>query len=168
MFTLKINDKDLRFEHSLVSLSEWEGEYEKPFFSHGKGETKSDDELTHYFEFMLVSDYKKRHLVRLMGPEQRLALAEYINAGRSATIVKDIPGKKGPIENVTSELIYYWMISFKIPFKPSDDWHLNRLLMLVKVCGVKQATPDKRNSKEIAKDYRSVNEERRKKLGTKG
>lgn len=168
MFTLKINNQDLRFEHSLVSLSEWEGEYETPFFSRTDEDVKTPEEMMAYFECMLVSDYSQHHLVRLMSNEQKIALADYIKKDRTATIVQEIPGKKGPNEHVTSELIYYWMIAFKIPFKPSDEWHLNRLLMLVKVCGVKNAPPTKQSKQKIAQSYREMNEQRRKQFGTKG
>lgn len=167
MITLTINDKELRFEHSLVSLSEWEGEYEKAFFSPKEDEEKTVEEMLGYFEHMLVSPSKHRHLVRLMDEEQQLALANYINATRSATIVRDIPGKKGPNENVTSELIYYWMIAFKIPFS-SDKWHLNRLLMLIKICGVKNSTPTKQSKAQIAQSHRELNEQRRRQSGSKG
>ena len=168
MLILTVKEKDLLFEHSLVSLSEWEAEYEKPFFSKKSDEEKTEEEMIRYFQYMCVSNYADRDLVYFLSEEQQLLIAQYINATRSATIVHDISQKKGPQETVTSELIYYWMIAFKIPFKPADEWHLNRLLMLIRVCSVKEAPPSKRSKAEIAKDYRAMNEQRRKELGTSG
>lgn len=168
MIRLELGNKELRFEHSLVSLSDWEAHYEKPFFSPKQDEEKSEEEMFKYFEHMLISNPKNRHLIPLIDSDQMFAMANYINAGRTATIVREIPGKNGPNENVTSELIYYWMISFKIPFKPSDEWHLNRLLTLVRVCGVKSQPPGKQSKSKIAQDYRKINEERRRQTGSSG
>lgn len=171
MISFIVNEKELRFEHSLVSLSEWEAEHEKPFFSFDDKETKSMDEMISYFECMLVSPRKHKHLIRLLDDSQMLDLSQYIQKGRTATTVKQIQNKVGPRENVTSELIYYWLVEFRIPFEPTDRWHLNRLLMLVKVCSAKKTPPPKQTrtsrSQQI-QDMRRANEERRAKLGTRG
>lgn len=175
MLVLTIGGKDLRFEHSLVSLSEWEGFYEKPFFSVREDQTKTTEEFLKYFEFMLSPlDFKHRKLLKdskgepSFTADQLTELVEYINADRTATVVREIQNKPGPKENVTSELIYYWLVAFKIDFWPTDTWHLNRLLMLVRVCGVKNAPATKKSRGQMVQDYRKLNEERRKKLGTTG
>ena len=171
MIVLTVNDKDLRFEHSLVSLSEWESEFEKPFYSSNDDETKTDEEMIKYFECMLISDIKYRYLVRLLDPDQTLALSVYIGKDRTATRVREMIEKRGPKVNVTSELIYYWMISFKIPFTPCDTWHLNRLLMLVKVCGAKSAADapkTKQSQTQMAMSMRELNEQRLKESGSSG
>lgn len=170
MITLQINDVYLRFEHSLVSLSEWEQEYEKPFYSSKTVDNRTEKEMVSYFEYMLISGIEYRPLVRLASPEQMLALTHYINKGSTATTVKEMAQKAGPNETPTSELMYYWLVAFKIPFKPTDEWHLHRLLMLVKVCGAK-STPSGRNKvnkRELAMSMREINEQRLRDLGTKG
>jgi hypothetical protein len=167
VFSLIVLEKELQFEHSLVSLSDWEAEYEKPFFS----AELTNDEMLRYFECMLVRPQKQRHLVRLLTPEQLQSLSLYIGKSRTATTVREIQNRTGKSENVTSELIYYWLVMFKIPFKPTDEWHLNRLLMLVKVCGHKQA-PAKKQSRESQaqriQSMRELNEQRKKERGTSG
>jgi hypothetical protein len=169
MLVLTINDKDLRFEHSLVSLSEWEGFYEKPFFSDRETDEKTIDEFLKYFEFMLhPDDFKRRHLVSYMSEDQQMQMANYINSKRTATIVRELPDKPGPRENVTSELIYYWLASSKIPFTPTDTWHINRLFMLVKIMSIKNAPQTKQSKGQTIQDYRRINEENRRRLGTKG
>ena len=172
MITLEINNRELQFEHSLVSLSDWESYYEKPFYSPKKDEQRTGEELLKYFEFMLVGESRQyRHLVLLMDAQQMHKLAKYISESKTATTVKEIQQKSGPQENVTSELIYYWLVAFKIPFKPTDEWHLNRLLMLVKVCGAKQAPPPKQTRQsraKMAQSMRELNEQRLRERGTTG
>lgn len=172
MITLTVNDKELQFEHSLVSLSEWEAEHEKPFFNPDPTAKMEPSEMMEYFQCMLVSPKKQRHLVLLLLPQQQLQLADYIQRSRTATTIREIQTKAGPRENVTSELIYYWLVAFKIPFQPTERWHLNRLLTLVKVCGAKQAPePKKRTPQQRAQQamsMREINEQRRAAMGTKG
>lgn len=170
MITLFVNDEQLYFEHSLVSLSDWEAEYEKPFYP-AIDEQKPVDELDRYFELMYVGSKKKAHLIALLTMDQKMILANYIGKNRTATTVREIQQQKGPKETVTSELIYYWLVSFKIPFKPTDEWHLNRLLMLVKVCSAKQAPPPKKTRKgqaQLAMSMRELNEQRLAKSGSSG
>lgn len=171
MFTLVINDEELNFEHSLVSLSEWEARYEKPFFSTNINDEKTVGEMMSYFESMLISPKKKIHLVSLMSEKQMISLSEYMHKGSTATTVREIQNRVGPKENVTSELIYYWLVAFRIPFQPTETWHLNRLLTLVRVCSFKSATPTKKTRSQTQKqiqDMRRLNEERQAAMGTKG
>lgn len=170
MITFDVNNTKLDFEHSLVSLSEWESEFEKPFYASRKDETKTQEELLRYFEHMLIFPKESIHLVQLLSEDQQLLLVQYISKSRTATTIREIQQHRGPRENVTSELIYYWLVAFRIPFKPTEEWHLNRLLTLVRVCSAKQAPPSKsRQSKaSVAQSMRDINEQRRKQLGTTG
>lgn len=167
MFNVEVMGTQLEFEHSLVSLSKWESIHEKPFFAWNKNDTKTEEEMISYFKCMLVSPVDKAYLVSEMSPKQQIALVEYINSSRTATTVREIQSKPGAKENVTSELIYYWMISFNIPFE-AQHWHLNRLVTLVRVCGAKNSPPQKMSASAAAAKYRELNEQRRKQLGTKG
>lgn len=170
MITLIVNDTELDFEHSLVSLSEWEAEFEKPFYPHKPDDEKTESELQKYFECMYVGPREHRHMINMLSNDDQLVLARYISKSRTATTIREIQRKPGPKENITSELIYYWMVSFQIPFKPAEEWHLNRLLMLIRVCSAKQAPPQKsaKSKRSLAQEMREANELRRKQLGTKG
>ena len=61
---------------------------------------------------------------------------------------------------ITSELIYYWMVTLNIPSQ-YEKWHLNRLLTLIDVCNAKNGKPEKMSRLETADEYRSINARRR-------
>ena len=167
MLRIQVQGTELEFEHSLVSLSKWESIHEKPFFSWREDETKTVEEMLNYFEQMLISPANCRELVQHLTPEDHMTLVEYINSSRTATVVRELQEQKGPKENVTSELIYYWMVTFNIPFE-AETWHLNRLMTLVRICGVKNSKPQKQPTTKTVQDMRAMNEARRKALGTSG
>ena len=85
----------------------------------------------------------------------------------TATWFSDQPGAPASREVITSELIYYWMTVFNIPFE-CETWHLNRLFTLIRICNIKQAKPKKMSRAEIAARNRELNAQRKEQLGTKG
>lgn len=168
MLSIEVQGIRLDFEHSLLSLSKWEADHEKPFFAWTDKEKRTREEMIDYFRCMVVSPDDGPEIVEWMTDADHVRLIEYINAPRTATIVREPPTPPGPKENVTSELIYYWLVALKIPFHPTETWHLNRLMMLVKVCGVKQGKPEKVSASQAAARYRELNEQRKRELGTRG
>lgn len=85
----------------------------------------------------------------------------------TATTFSPDPAESGGRSIITAEIIYYWMVSFNIPFE-CQKWHLNRLLTLIKVCERKSRPARKRNQQEIAARNRSLNAQRRARLGSRG
>lgn len=92
---------------------------------------------------------------------------EYINRKMTATTFKQSKEKHGS-KFVTAELIYYWMSSFNIPYMPCQNWHLNKLLTLIKVCSEEQKGPQKQSRREALEEQHRLNQERRAKYNTKG
>ena len=90
----------------------------------------------------------------------------YIESPMSATTIREMPGRKGG-EEVTSELIYYWMIAHNIPFE-CQKWHLNRLLTLIRICNIKSQPAKKQSRREILSQNAALNAARRKQLNSKG
>ena len=95
------------------------------------------------------------------------AIQEYIDSSQSATTFGLMPETRGPREVVTSELIYYWMTGFNIPWE-AQTWHLNRLFALIRICSVKNGKQKKMSKREIAEQNARINAERLAKYGTKG
>lgn len=154
----------LKLEHSLVAIFNWEGLYKKPFFGR---DGKTPEETAHYIEMMILGDPPDDVMGRLT-PEQFRTIAEYINDSNTATTFREDPTSKPSFEVVTSELVYYWMTQFKIPFKPTDEWHFNRLMTLIQIAGIKQSKPKKMSKQAMAEQYRKLNAQRREQLGTTG
>lgn len=155
---------ELRLEHSLVSLSKWEAIHEKAFFGR---EDKTEDETISYVEQMVTNSFPPEDFSDRLNRDHYEAINAYINSRQTATWFNEAPEKKGPSEIVTAELIYYWMINFQIPFE-AQNWHLNRLMTLIKICGIKQTKPKPMSKAAQMEQYARLNAERRKKLGTSG
>lgn len=154
----------LVLEHSLVSLSKWESKFEKPFINQV---TKTDEETIAYFHCMDQGADTPPELFTKLSQKNVDDIQAYIDAKMTATWFSEEP-KKGPGgEAITSELIYYWMISLDIPFE-CQDWHLNRLLTLIQVCNRKNAPARKMSKSEIIAKQRELNAQRRAASGSSG
>lgn len=153
----------LELEHSLVSLSKWEAKWEVPFLG---AEAKTNEQVLDYVQMMFSGTNFPEKLLDKFTAKNYTEINEYINAKMSATWFNE-DHKPVSSESVTSELIYYWMISLGIPFE-CQHWHLNRLLTLIKVCNIKNAPKKKMSNRDIAQRNRDLNAQRRKELGTSG
>ena len=86
---------------------------------------------------------------------------EYIVSKQSATTFGDLPQRnKSSGETITSELVYYWMVAFNIPFE-CERWHMNRLFSLIRILNLKQDKPQKMSRNEIARRNAELNAQRR-------
>lgn len=160
-----LDNVDLVMEHSLVSLSKWESKYQKPFLS---DTPKTTEEILSYIECMIVSpDFPPGDLRERLSQDHIDAVNEYIQSPQSATTFGEMPERKGRGEVITAELIYFWMVSFTIPFE-TERWHLNRLFALVRICNIKNAKPKKMSKGEMARRYADLNAKRKAELGTRG
>lgn len=154
----------LELEHSLLSLSKWESQWEKPFL--GK-ESKTPEEVLSYVEAMTLTPNPPAEIFQQLSEENFAAINKYIDKSMTATWFADTPGAPRTSEVITSELIYYWMTAFNIPFE-CEHWNLNRLFTLIRICNVKNAKPKKMSRAEMAQRNRELNAQRKKQLGTQG
>lgn len=158
------DDVVIDLEHSLMSLSKWESEFGKPFLSSG---VKSSEEIFGYLKHMIVTPNADPDA--LLGCSQKNIdmIQEYIESSQSATTFGMMPERRGPGEIITSELIYYWMLSFNIPFE-CQHWHLNRLFALIRICNIKNSKPKKMSRSELAQRNAELNARRKAELNTRG
>ena len=157
-------ERVLQLEHSLVSLSKWESKWCKPFLSK---ENKTFEETIDYIRCMTINQNIPDEVYNCLTGENIREINEYISAPMTATrFSNDIMGK-GSREQITSELIYYWMIALNIPFE-CQKWHINRLLTLIRVCNIKNQPSKKMSRREIMSRNTALNAARRKKLRTNG
>lgn len=159
-----IKETTLQMEHSLVSLSKWESKWCKPFFSK---EEKTKDEIIDYVRCMTITPNVDPNVYKNLSNKNIEQINRYIESPMTATYISETKNGRSGREQVTSELIYYWMIALNIPFE-CQNWHINRLLTLIRVCNIKNQAPKKMSRKEISSRNAMLNAQRRKKLGTKG
>lgn len=154
----------LELEHSLVSLSKWESQHEKPFL--GK-EEKTAEEVVSYVKAMTLTPNVPAEIFQQLDQEHFEAINAYIESKQSATWFSEAPGAPKSSEVITAELIYYWLTVFNIPFEV-ENWNLNRLFNLIRICNIKSAKPKKMSRNEQAARQRELNAQRKAQMSTRG
>ena len=157
-------EQTLQLEHSLVSISKWESRWNKEFLSKKE---KSMVETIDYIKCMTLTQNVDPLVYQCITNSHIDAVNAYIEAPMTASTVKEEKG--GPInrQQITSELIYYWMTAYHIPFE-CQKWHLNRLLMLIRICNAENKPPKKRSKRDLYRHHAEVNAANRKKFNSKG
>lgn len=158
-----INGGVLEFEHSLVSISKWESKWCKSFIA---TKNKTTEQTIDYIKCMCLNDVDDS-LIDNITNDAINQIVEYINSPMTATTFFNFDNNKPNNETVTSELIYYWMISNNIPME-CQYWHINRLLTLIRVCNIKNSPPKKMSRQELLSRNAELNAARKKQLNTKG
>lgn len=161
---INVKGQTLQLEHSLVSLSKWESKWCKPFLSK---DSKTLEETIDYIKCMTITQNVDPNIYLGLTNENITEINNYIEAPMTATTFYDERKGAKNRETITSELIYYWMISLQIPVE-FQKWHLNRLLTLIKVCNIKNAPPKKMSQREIMSRNTALNAARRKAMNSKG
>ena len=168
---------ELVLEHSLLSISKWEEKWHKPFLTKDQ---LSNEETLDYIRCMLVrpsSDTIDLKLLSNLSIENIKSINSYISNTMTATFFADDEKKKNNRDKkvITNELIYYWMVSYQIPFDPCEKWHINKLLTLIRVCNAENEAANKKAQKKNGKPSTSdisarkaLNAQRRAKLHSRG
>lgn len=157
------DERVIQLEHSLLSISEWESRWNKPFLSNME---KTSNEIIDYVRCMTLTEGVPETAYLYIDNEQYKLINDYIAAPMTATTISEPPGKVSR-EIMTSELLYYYMIAANIPFA-CERWHLNRLLTLIRICSIKSQPEKKRPMNEVMKSNAALNAARKKQFNTKG
>ena len=157
-------EQTLQLEHSLVSLSKWEAKWNKPFLSKGE---KSWEESIDYIRCMTITQNVDPGIYSFLSNDNIREINRYIDLPMTATTFREEKATGSNGEQITAEIIYYWMIALNIP-PEYQKWHLNRLLTLIRVCNIKNQPPKKLSRREIMKRNSMLNAKRLQKLHTRG
>lgn len=161
-----IEEQTLKLEHSLVSLSKWEAKWHIPYIS---DKEKTMEQTLDYIKFMTLTENVNPNVYVFMAHNNKIIdeINQYIDDSQTASIVLDNSRGSNSGEFISSETLYYWMISLQIPFE-CQYWHLNRLIALIKFCSAKNAPGKKMSQSDIMSRNKALNDARRKALGSKG
>lgn len=161
-----IKGQTIRIEHSLVSVSKWEAKWHKPFLANTE---RTMEEQIDYIRCMTITQNVDPNIYYFIPDKELDRITAYLEDPMTATWFSNRNGKPAGRgrEVITSEIIYWEMIEFGIPFE-FEKWHLNRLLTLIRVCSEKNSSGKKMSKKDIYAQNKALNAARRKKYNTKG
>ena len=149
-------DVTLSLEHSLVSLTKWESKWHKPFLS---PEEKTQEETMDYVRCMILNEDVDDEIIYAFKPKDLKQIETYIATDQTATTFpKDNSNEPQSNEIMTSELIYYYLAQMQCPFVPTENWHLSRVLTLIRIGSFKSKPEKKLNHKEAYNQCESIRE----------
>ena len=122
---ITIKTQKLVLEHSLLSISKWEARWHKPYLSRDE---KSEEENLDYIRCMCLTEPSDPNVFLGLTRQNVKDIADYISDPMTATTFNN-RDKKPSREIITSELIYFWMANFRIPFDPCQKWHLKEFFL---------------------------------------
>lgn len=171
----EVKEQTIRLKHSLVSISKWEAKYQRPFIDEKKPPTR--EEMLDYIRFMTITQNVDRSIYNRLTSSHHELINKYINSKMCGTSIGDDKEQSKQMRGrykkpISSELIYYWMTEYNIPFE-CRKWHFGRLMMLIRVCGIKKAQMNnaakgKKGKTNSGRDYRSINAANKRKYNTRG
>lgn len=158
----------LELEHSLEAVSKWESKWHIPF--HDPNKEKTYEQNIDYIRCMTLTPNVNPDVYNFLTEDNVKSIMDYISDAATATWINDSGNKRGKREVITAELIYYYMTVYNIP-ESYQRWHLNKLLMLLRVAAEKNNESYGKKGKpspNLAAQRRALNAARRKKYGTRG
>ena len=156
---IPIEEHKLTLEHSLVSLTKWESKWCKPFLS---PEEKTQEQVRDYIRCMVMEEEYDDNFVYAIPPKEMKRIESYIAKDQTASTIPEEKNSKEPKSNelMTSELIYYYLGQIQCLTPRIENWHLSRVLMLIRVASFKQKPEkelDKKQALAQCEDIREAN-----------
>ena len=162
-------DWELVIEHSLVSISKWESKWHKPYpyINEGLGPLTLE-ESNDYIRCMTINKDVPTIVYNCLSADDVTRIGEYINDPMSATTINVPRGRETKKEILTSELLYYYIFKLGIP-KECEKWHINRLIKLMEIYGIKDGSENNKMSRsELIARNKAINAKNRAKFHSKG
>ena len=157
IFVYPEDDTILTIEHSLVSLSKWESRWHKPFL---EKKEKSAEETLDYIRCMTITPNVDPKVYNRINNKIIKEIADYIEDPATATWFNERDKPRASRRVITAEIIYCQMIALHIPFE-CQNWHLNKLLTLIRVCDEENAPAKKKSKRQILEEQHALNQKRR-------
>lgn len=155
----------LQLEHSLLSLSKWEAEYEKPFLGDGQ---KTNEEAFSYVHAMVLTPDVPAEVFANLSANDFEKINAYINGKNTATTFHELSGTSPNREIITAEIIINWVIACKIPLEWAERQHLSKLFSTIRTINAKNQPPKKMPRRDMLAERKRINDQRRAEMGTRG
>ncbi len=155
----------LELEHSLMSISKWESRWKIPFMEQS---ALQPEQFIDYCRCMTINKQRDPNVYQFLRESDARKIIEYMHDPMSARKMREIRNsKRGSRRIMTSEYFYYLMIQYGIPFE-CEKWHFGRLIALIDCCSANNSGEPTMSYRDRQRFYASLNDQRRKALGTKG
>lgn len=144
---------EFQLEHSLSSVSDWEGITKKSFLETTENGGLTPEETFIYVKCMTLNKPDDERVYYSINKDDIKKIQDYIDDPHTATTFNVLKKdeKRGKHQIITAEIVYYWMVEGGIPFE-CEKWNFNKLLTLIRVLSIKRDT-----SKMSKKDLRQYN-----------
>lgn len=158
----------LELEHSLLSISRWESEWEIPFLAQIEQKSMTMEMFRDYCRFMTVNKQKDPGVYRFLRQKDIDRITDYLSKPMSAhTLRQNRREQRKKTAPMTCEDFYWLMIRYGIPFE-CEKWPFRRLLALIDKCESKSGNEPPMSYSEKQQLYARLNMERRAALHSKG
>lgn len=154
---ITFEEHKLTLEHSLVSLTKWESKWCKPFLS---PEEKTQEEIMDYVRCMIMDKDVEDDIIYAFTPSDMKKVENYIAKDQTATTIPEEKKSNEPKSNelMTSELIYYYLGQIQCLTPTIENWHLSRVLTLIRVASFKQKPEKELDNKQALAQCEDIRE----------
>lgn len=153
---IHIKEQTLTLEYSLVALSKWEARHHKIFLS---PEEKTEEEKLDFIYCMIYNENVKSEIVYAFTEKDFRDIEHYIITSQSAAIIpEEKTNEPKSNELLSSDLIYYYLAQMQVPYIPTQDWHLSRVLAMIRIGSFKNKPEKKLSKQEAISQVESINE----------
>lgn len=165
---IKVKETTIHIEHSLKAIRKWESRWTKPFFDQ---DALSGNRLMDYIRCMTIEEGIPADTYYGLSKDNLRCIEKYMGHPMTATWFSGAPkkgkGGKKTGQKLTAELVYSYMVQLGIPFE-CENWHINQLMTLIRVCSEGQTPASKMKMRDIYSQNAALNAARRARLHSKG